>query len=380
MSKLLYDVLKLPKRIRNKPTDRMKLAGKEGNPASNEAAILNAIAYGDTSHTGLLKLLLEYKGYLTKESLFLNKYPGFVHWKTGRIHASLRQSSTTTRRASCANPNNQQLPKKKGKEFRDMLKAPDDDWLMWTFDIDSQELKLQAWASQDKNFLACYIGAEKKDVHALTGYEVAVKQGVKFESYEQFTSLLDGKAKPFRVSGKATNFASSYLCRAKKLSQMLCVTESEAQDFLDAKAAAFPGLLPAVNKYIRKCRKRGYAKTFLGARRHLSGRNHFASRKEHEVDAAGRLAWSFHIQSSAGEQIKLTIGDMYRQGLFDDGLCLAQGTIHDEVFGIVHKSIMKERMQKLHACVCRQYADMGIETTSTPEVGSNFGSLKEWKL
>jgi len=400
MSKLLYEVLGLPVRIRNSPTANMKKKNQPGNPASNEAAIQNAITYKDTEHIELLQSLLTYKGYLTRESLFFEKWPKYVHPKTGKIHCSMRQSATSTRRFSHSKPNNAQLPKKKGKEVRNMMTVPDDDWLLWALDIDSQELILQAWATQDPNFLACYQGAIKKDVHALTGYQVALKQGVNFGSYEDFIFLLNmesaavspenprklpeeevkPKAKPFRVSGKATNFATAYLCRAPKLSQMLCVPESEAQKFIDAKAQAFPGLMPAVKEYIALCKSRGYSETFLGARRHLAGRQNFGSRKEFEIEAAGRLAWSFRIQSSGAEQIKLAAGAMYRKGIFDDGLMMPITIIHDELVGKVHKSVVEERLKIAYGCVCQKYADMGIETSSTPEVGSHFGELRKYKF
>ena len=416
MAKLLYDVLKIPVRIRNTPTSRMKKKNLPGNPASNESAIQNAITYKDTEHVELLQLLLSHKGYLTRESLFFEKWPKYVHPKTGKIHCSMRQSATSTRRFTHAKPNKAQLPKKKGKEVRDMMTVPDDDWLLWALDVDSQELILQAWATQDPNFLACYQGEVKKDIHSLTGYQVALKQGIDFNSYEDFITALateeaighwidpllgldlegltpesvkievDERAnerfqpKPFRVKGKGTNFATAYLCRAKKLSQMLCVPEKEAQEFIDAKDQAFPGLMPAVKEYIALCKERGYSETFLGARRHLAGHQNFGSRKEFEIEAAGRLAWSFRIQSSGAEQIKLAAGAMYRKGLFDDGLMMPITIIHDELVGLVHKSVVEERLKIAYDCVCQPYADMEIETSSSPEVGSHFGSLKKYEF
>ena len=379
MCRLLYEILGMKIRIRNKPTNNMRAQGKEGNPASSETAIQNSLTYQDTDKPEVLKLLLEYKGYLTKESLFFSKWPNYVHWKTGKIHCSMKQSSTSTRRFSHSKPNMAQLPKRKGKEVRDMMVSPEEDWYIWALDIDSQELILQAWASKDPSFLACYQGDVKKDIHSLTGFQVAKKQGVDFESYENFMTQKDGEAKPYRVLGKATNFATAYLCGAPKLSQMLCVVEKEAQAFMDAKAVAFPGLMPAVEEYIKICKARGYAETFEGARRHLGGHQHFGSSKKYEISAAGRLAWSFRIQSSAASQIKLSTGRMYREGLFDDSLCMPVTIIHDEAVGIIHKSVLEERMPKLIACICQKYEDMEIKTSTTPEIGRNFGSLTEWK-
>jgi len=380
MSKLLYDVLKLPKRIRNKPTEKMKLAGKEGNPASNEAAILNAIAYGDTSNVSLLKLLLKHKGYLTKESLFLEKYPKFIHWKTGRIHASLRQSATTTRRYSCSAPNLQQLPKKAGKEFRNMLRARPG-YSFVALDFAGQELRLAAWQSQDSNFLSAYIGDNKKDIHSMTGVEIATLQG-EITDYSSFMKKIkdrDDKFEAFRSKGKNCNFASQYLVSAGKLGQMLCVPEVEAQLFLHAKDTAFPDVGPSTRKYNLKCKRRKYSKTMLGARRHLHSRTYYSSRKDYEISAADRLSFSFKIQGSAAEMTKLVCGMIYSEGLLDTTEILPATTIHDEVVLQIKNEYVDEIVPVLVDIMCQQYSDMEIPLETEPEVGRNLGSLKSWK-
>lgn len=382
---LLYDLLGCPVRIRNPPTDLMRKKGIfEGTPSTDDTAIANALEFKDTTKEGVevLTKLVELKGYLTRDSLFLSKYPLLVHWKTGRLHCSMVQCGTTTRRFSHSAPNLAQLSKRKGKEMRDMIKAPKG-WYLVAMDWSGQELRLAAWESQDANFLSCYVGEEKKrrDVHSLTGLEIALREDQpKFQTYEEFKAAIDKDdpdAVNFRRLGKTINFASQYGAKPKKLGQELRCPESDAAIFLDARNAAFPDLVPSVEEYVELCSKRGYSLTMLGARRHLH--KHFAMKSQGEQASAGRLAYSYRIQGSAAEMTKLAMGRCLEQGLFDDGLCVCCFTVHDEICFYINESVIHERIPKLHACVVANYAGMGIDQESTPEIGTHFGSLKKYQ-
>lgn len=378
IQELLYNHLQIPVRIRNKTTEIMRKKGiREGSPASNEEAMMNAIAFGDVDAEGkaILDKLLEYKGYLTKESLFFSKYPKFVHWKTGRIHSSMTQCGATTRRFTHT-PNLAQLPSKKGKEVRNMIKALDG-YSILANDLDSQELKLQAEDSKCKEFVSCYIGDVKKDVHALTGYQVAIMQGAEVGSYEEFEAKKDGEMKPFRALGKGTNFSTSYLCMADRLAHMLGVPKEMAQSFIDAKAKAFPGLMPHIEKYIEICRKRKYSVSFGGARRHLA-KMYAMAKNDYETGKVDRLAWSFRIQGSGCEQIKLAMARAWRSGVYRDLKAIPLSVIHDEFVNQVRNDVAQEVVPLITNIVKDNYADMVIPAGTTPKVGKNFGSLKEF--
>jgi hypothetical protein len=67
ISKLLYEVIGMPIRLRNKATDSMRAAGiKEGNPRTDDGAIDMTIKFGDVSgrEAEVLKALLEMKSCL----------------------------------------------------------------------------------------------------------------------------------------------------------------------------------------------------------------------------------------------------------------------------------------------------------------------------
>ena len=380
IQELMYRALECPVRIRNKVTDIMRKKGvKEGNPSTDDEAIHNAIAFGDVNEKGraVLEKLLEYKGYLTKESLFYNKFYKFVHWKTGRIHCNMTQCGASTRRFTHT-PNLAQLPKRKGKEVRNMIVSLDGYDLLAN-DFDSQELKLQAEDCKCKEFMSCYIGDVKKDVHCMTGYQVALMQEVEVSSYEEFEAHKEDSTKKFRADGKATNFSTAYLCKAKRLGNMLAVPESVAQDFIDAKDKAFPGLMPYVNKYISESRARRYSLTFMGARRHLAKAWGMA-KSQSMIEKVDRLAWSYRIQGSGAEQIKLAMARAWRSGIYKDGRAVPVTIIHDEMVNQIRRDTAAETIKVIHSCVVANYANMVIPAGSTPEVGRRLGELKKVQI
>jgi len=416
MKKLLYETLGLMKRIHNPLTKKMKekkekelkIKAKEagisvedfiqkkgikinkGTPATNDAAIQNAIAFDANKETiNLLQTLLNYKGYLTKESLFLEKYPKFVHWKTGKFHAQLQQSFTTTRRYTCSKPNFQQLPKFKGKEFRNMLRSRKG-YSFVALDFSGQELRLAAWDSQDQNFLDCYREENKTDVHSKTGLGIAQSQGIiKYEekddkegtAYDEFISLVrlgNQQAKDCRTIGKKINFTCQYGAGPDKVAQTLCISKLDAIQYINSRAEAFPELIARVEEWHKICEERKYATTFLGGRRHLHDGRLYSSSDKGRIGAANRLAYSMRIQGSAAEMTKLVCGKMYEEGIFDNGDVRCSTTIHDEIVLQVKDEVLNETIPILVRIMCQPYADMKIDLETEPEVGKHLGELKPW--
>lgn len=387
MVNLFFKTMELPIRKRNKTTKIMRAKGTKGTPKTDEKMIENALAFGDATEEGeeLMRGILAYKGCLTRDSLFLSKYPGYPHWKTNKIHSSQMQCGTNTRRHAASKPNVLQLPKRKGKEVRNMLVAPDG-YSFVDLDFSGQELRLAAWFTQCKAFLSCFVGAleDRRDVHSLTGMQIAKFKEMGVETYEDFVALVEAEdkmAKEYRGKGKNTNFSCNYGTGIPSLAWGLFVSEADAKGFFDAREKAFPGITPAVKTYHKLCRKRGYATTFLGARRHLAKKYAMAGKDDYARSAVDRLAFSFCIQGSAAEQTKLAMSRIVKAtNFFEDDSCLPVFQIYDELVMVVKDELVEEYTPILHDLVCRQYADMEIEIESDPEVGKSFGSLKKYKM
>ena len=108
MQQLMYQVMGLPVRLRNKPTDLMREKNQEGTAQTDELAISSALHYDlsetDEERRTALESLLKIKMYNTREGLYYKTYPHLCHWKDNRIHAGLNQCATVTRRFSSSQP------------------------------------------------------------------------------------------------------------------------------------------------------------------------------------------------------------------------------------------------------------------------------------
>ena len=158
---------------------------------------------------------------------------------------------------------------------------------------------------------------------------------------------------------------------------MLGVTEETAQLFLDAKAKAFPGLVPHVEEYNSLCRKRRYSTTRMGARRHLA-KLYGMARNDYDISKVDRLAWSYRVQGSGAEQVKLAMARLWRSGIYSSGDVSLVICIHDELVRQIRDSRLDELVPIITKIVCGEYAGMTIPAESAPEVGKKFGSLKEF--
>ncbi|MRN38569.1 hypothetical protein CRG49_002045 [Neisseria sp. N95_16] len=108
MQHLMYEVMQLPVRLRNKPTDLMRLKGQDGTPQTDDVAINSALHYdlpdADDPRRAVLNALLKLKMYNTREGLYYKTYPKLPHWSDRKIRSSMNQCATVTRRFSSSNP------------------------------------------------------------------------------------------------------------------------------------------------------------------------------------------------------------------------------------------------------------------------------------
>lgn len=387
---LFYELLGLPIRIRNKPTDQMKAAGiTEGSPKTDVLAIDWALKFdAKPEDKPVLQALKLMQMVETRRTLYYNKYNGLVHWKTGKLHSSLNQCQANTRRSSESDPNKQQLPKHPKIEgqppkFREVIVPHHDNAVVVSLDESSQELRLIADYSKDPAMVACYVGDSKKDMHSLTGVGIAKwKYPDREWSYEAFEEarhdtahILHKLAKECRVLGKKVNFTTEYGAMAKKVAETLIITEAEAQAFVDAKEAAFPVAAAWKNKVIEEARSLGYVCTKMGARRHL--REALNSNDGYESSKAERQAVNFKVQSGSAEQTKRAYGAAWKRRLAFKYDAVFIGPIHDEVVWSVGLPDLLPFLQEMHECMTQPYADMTIPIESSISFGPNFGQQFE---
>lgn len=400
MCKLLYEVMGLPIKVRNKPTAAMKLKGiREGNPKGDALAIEYALLAGTPEQVEVLKALKLMTMVKTRNSLYYSKYPYLLHWKDGKIHSSHNQCATNTRRASSSGPNLQQLPKHQKIEgqpsrFRETFVPHRKDAVIVSMDFAAQELRIIADYSQDENMLACFVGDNLKDMHCMTAAGILAKRDAgKLRSlldvltttptdateaqYNAFMLLKDGTPdyqkmyKEFRALGKKVNFTTEYGAAAPKLAATMLIEESVAQQYIDAREAAFPRTAEWKLEVIDEAKQQGYVRTMLGAVRHLQV---LLNSDDRSISSkAERQAVNFKIQSSSAEQTKLAEGRMWRQELTKRFDAVCYGPIHDETVFSVAIVDLYQFLKVGHACMVAPFANMRVPIESSISFGPSFG-------
>ena len=389
--KLLYEMLELPVRVRNKLTKEMKAAGqKVGNPKADALAITYAMVDAAPELKPILNALRLMQMVGTRRKLYYKPYPYFVHWKTGRVHSSHNQCATNTRRASSSKPNVQQVSKNQKVEgfspkIREVFIPHKRNAVLVSMDFMAQELRVIADYSQDPGMVACFVGDSPKDMHAMTGVGIYNSRNSTSMSYDEFVGALNDRDNPLhkeikktRGTGKQVNFTTEYGAMAPKLAMTLLVSEEEAQSYLEAKEAAFPVASAWKKAVIAEAIEKGYVCTKLGARRHL--REALCSRDRSVSSKAERQAVNFKIQGSSAEMTKLAEGRMWRAKLTERFDCEIVAPIHDEVLASVAIEDLYEFIPAMHACMVVPYADMKVPVMSSISFGKSFGPAHQIEI
>lgn len=405
MRVFLYETLGLPVRLINKLTDterknkpelaaavwafnKIQQGSSRAEPltpeqeellklkaTADEDAINFALKYdADEEIAPILRAVQELKKIGTRKSLFYGPYRNLVYWQDGKMHPSIRQSATTTRRFAAAKPNVTQLSKKgDGRKLRSCYVPHKKNAVIISMDFNGQELRFQAALSKDEAFLACYVGEHLLDLHSVTGSKIA---GL---TYEEFVAIREGADKEqaeamdeIRTRAKPVNFGSAYGATAFSVSRELVIFQPEAQAYLDAKKAAFPGYEEYQDKLKASAKRLGYVTTPLGARRHVQ--KDMLNEQSWIVESAARSAGNAPIQSGAAEQTKIAMGRIWRSGVLDKYDCRFYMPVHDEVvFSVAREDVVKV-CKIIHDILTMPYFDT-VPAVSEISIGLNYADL-----
>lgn len=389
--KLLYEVMGLPIRVYNKPTDAAKARGeRQGSPKTDNLAIMYALQDAKESELAVLNAMRIMQMVSTRKSLYYDTYGGFVHWKTGRVHSSHNQCATNTRRASSSAPNVQQVSKNQKVEgysprVREVYVPHKKGAVIVSMDFMAQELRVIADYSKDPNMVACFVGDNLRDMHAMTGLGIWNARKSLNWSYETFVAALEDKSNEFYVEvkkmrglGKQTNFTTEFGAAAPKLAQTIMVTEEEAQVYIEAKEAAFPVVGEWKETVIAEAKRCGFVRTKLGGKRHL--REALTSTDRFISSKAERQAVNFKVQGSSAEMTKLAEGRMFKANLEQLFDCEIIAAIHDEVIASVMIEDLFDFIPAMHNCMIQPYADMVIPVKSSISFGKSFGPAHQIEI
>ena len=324
----------------------------------------------------VLKAYLKIKEVTTRIKMFYTPYKSVQHWRDGLVHSSMNQCEAITRRYSSVDPNLQQLPSRgEGVKFRTAIEAHHKDAVMVSLDFNGQELVLMAEVSGDEALRSCYMGDNLRDGHSLIAVAAAPALWNEVITYEQFIAMrkskddeIKARADALRGNAKTVNFATQFGAMAPKVALTLQSTEEVAQEFIDAKDRAFPGINRWKTAQAAINEQRGYALTLLGARRHLDSHS-----GENDSSRLERQGINFEIQGSAAEQTKLAMASMWQRGLFTgkyDARFVAP--VHDETVSSVHRKDAVKFIREAHECMTQHYANMVVPMKSSLAIGRDF--------
>jgi DNA polymerase-1 len=232
--------------------------------------------------------------YRTLEKLrgtYVEALPRLVNPATGRLHTSFNQAVAATGRLSSSDPNLQNIPVRTeyGRRIRAGFIPGKPDHVLISADYSQIELRILAHLSGDAALREAF--ARGEDIHRDTAARV-------------FGVPAEAVTPEMRRQAKAVNFGVVYGISAFGLARNLGIEQKEAQRFIDAYFAQYPGVRAWLDATIALAKAQGYVTTLLNRRRYLP------EMKSSDVNvrrAAERMAINTPVQGSAADIIKLAM-------------------------------------------------------------------------
>ncbi len=315
----IYDIsgmefnLNSPKQLRQILFEKLKLpvTKRTKTGPSTDEEVLRGLA---SSHS-LPALLLEYRQLTKFKNTYVDALPLLADKKTARVHTSFNQAGTETGRLSSSNPNLQNIPIKTdiGARIRKCIISGGLGCQLLSCDYSQIELRLLAHMSGDAYLIRAF--QDDKDIHRITA---ALINNI---DEERVTAAM-------REMAKRINFGIVYGLSSWGLARDLNMPVEEAQNFIDAYFARYPGVKEYIDSQIKRARRDGFVTTILGRRRYLPQIN---DRNQMIRSMAERQAVNTPIQGSASDLIKLAmihIDQGIRASSFKAQMILQ---IHDEL-------------------------------------------------
>jgi len=259
---------------------------------STAVSVLEGLREAD--NTGIIERIMEFRELGKLKSTYVDALPQIVNPETGRIHTSFNQTGAITGRIASSSPNLQNIPIRSevGQQIRRGFVARPG-WVFLAADYSQVELRVLAHISQDEALLEAF--RQDQDIHRTTAaavYSIDVDE----VTYNQ------------RRFAKAVNFGLIYGMGAFRLARDSELTLGEAEEYIKAYFARFPGIQRYLEETREKARRQGYVETLLGRRRYfpifqaqVSGRN------TQLISRAEREAVNHPIQGTAADIIKIAM-------------------------------------------------------------------------
>src|SRR3954468_7153483 len=305
----------------------------------------------------IVEELLRYREVEKLRSTYADALPPLIA-ADGRIHATFKQTDTTTGRISSEAPNLQNVPVRTadGREMRRAFVA-EPGWGILTADYSQIELRVLAHLAEDPGLIDAF--DRGADVHTTTAAKVF---GVE-------EAEVDGAQRRF---AKVVNYGLAYGMEAYGLGQRLGIPTGEAAEILDAYFDGFPNVKTFMEETVREAKERGYTTTIFGRRRQITelSSDNFRIRQMGE-----RMAQNAPVQGSAADIFKLAMIDLDRalDAAGSDARMLL--TVHDELVLEVPEG-EEENTETLVREVMEHVTELRVPLTVDTGFGPNWAAAK----
>ena len=238
-------------RLKIEPPDRTQKTSS--GFYSTSADVLEALS----GQHAVVDLVLEYRELSKLRSTYLEALPLQVNPVTKRVHTSYNQTGAVTGRIASSDPNLQNIPIRTelGRKVRNAFVA-DEGYHLLSVDYSQIELRIVAHMAQDQAMIDAFKAGQ--DIHATTA---AAIYGVPLSAVD----------KDQRRRAKGINFGLIYGMSAFGLTRYSDLTLGEAEDFMQAYFAKFPGVKQYLDGIRTLAAQQGYVETLLGRRRYFPG-------------------------------------------------------------------------------------------------------------
>jgi DNA polymerase-1 len=337
---------------------------------------LRKTTHGFTTEAGTLEALrglhpivdviLQWRELSKLKSTYVDALPALVNPETGRVHTSFNQTGTVTGRLSSSDPNLQNIPVRteEGRRVRQAFIAPAGHGLL-SVDYSQVELRILAHYSKDPALLQAF--HDGVDIHRATA---AAVYGIPLEqvTYEQ------------RRFAKAVNFGLMYGMGAYRLARDSNLTLAEAEDFIAAYFARFPGVRAYLDEARARAARLGYVETLLGRRRYFPELDEKLGRKVgvQARQRAEREAVNMPIQGTAADIIKIAMINLARALRQDGYRARMILQVHDELVLEVPDDELPH-VVPLVVEVMESAFTLDVPLVAEASVGSNWAEMQPWQ-
>lgn len=317
LKKLLLDELKLPV---------VKVSPKTGKPSFDKEAMeqYDEILERVDDHTA--KLIQQYRGW---QKAITSNYEAYLNLVSpdGRLRPNYKLHGTVTGRASCSEPNLQQIPRVSNKEWNGNMKKAfiaAEDFELWEFDYKQLELRLATGYAQNPILLKVF--EEGRDIFS----EMAVDLSL---------SRQDTKTFVYSVQYGAGN---------TRISNVFKISMNEAAKLRQRYADAYPEFTHLSLQAAKICMTKGKIKLWSGRYRH------FKDRKE---DA--HKAFNSVIQGGAADIVERVMVRLSKEIDCKDCRMLLQ--VHDSVVFEIRSNEVDKYKEKILAIMEDIKPDFGVK-------------------